>query len=112
SARTERPGGPAVRGRRRRRRFLIAAPFLVVLLWASASYTVWMSQPTSLGWGVRSVEWVRQDVPFGNWLVDEAERVYYSLTGPKKGGPPLKSLPGVGLSQPSTSGAGAPAPAV
>jgi len=88
---------------------LIAAPFLVVLLWAIASYTVWMLQPTSLSWGVRSVEWVRQEVPFGNWLVDEVERIYYTLTAPKKGGPPLKSLPTVGLSQPPTSGTPAPA---
>src|SRR6266581_4323720 len=102
-------GGPAVRRRRRRRRILIAAPFLVVLLWAIASYTVWMLQPTSLSWGVRSVEWVRQEVPFGNWLVDEVERIYYTLTAPKKGGPPLKSLPTVGLSQPPTSGTPAPA---
>jgi hypothetical protein len=49
---------------------------------------------------VRSVEWVRQDVPFGNSLVDEAEHVYYTLNAPKKGGPPLRSLPPVGLSRP------------
>src|SRR5262245_37487923 len=111
SARDEQLGGPAVRRRRRRRRIVIATPFLVVLLWASVSYAVWMLQPTSLGWGVRSVEWVRQDVPFGNWLVDEVERVYYTGTGPKKGGPPLNRWPPVGLSQPPASSTGAPAPA-
>jgi hypothetical protein len=111
SARGQLLGGPAVRRRRRRRRILIAAPFLVVLLWAIASYTVWMVQPTSLSWGVRSVEWVRQDVPFGNRLVDEVERVYYSWKAPKKGGPPLKGLPTVGLSQPPTGHTPAPAAA-
>src|SRR5690242_4686825 len=90
------------------RRILLAAPFLAVLSWAMVSYTVWMVQPTSLTWGVRSVEWVRQDVPFGNWLVDEAERVYYTLNAPKKGGPELKSMPPFGLSQPPTSRGPAP----
>src|SRR5260370_42420170 len=70
AARGEQPGGPAVRRRRRRRRIVIAAPFLVVLSWAIVSYTAWMLQPTSLSWDVRSVEWVRHQVPFGNWLVD------------------------------------------
>ena len=51
----------------------------------------------------RSVEWVRDDVPFGNWLVDEVEHVYYTMTAPKPGGPQLKSLPAVGLPQPTTS---------
>lgn len=64
------------------------------------SYTIWMVQPTSLPFGVRSVEWVRADVPLGNSLVDEIEHVYYSLNAPKKGGPQLKSLPAVGLHPP------------
>jgi len=89
--------------RRRRRRILIAAALLVVLLPAIYSYTSWMLQPTSLSFGVRSVEWVRHKVPFGNWLVDEGEHVYYTLNAPEKGGPQLKSLPPVGLSQPRTS---------
>jgi hypothetical protein len=109
SARVELLGGPAGRRRRRRRRILIAAPFLVVLLWAIASYTVYMLRPSSLSWGVRSVEWVRQDVPFGNWLADEVEHIYYTSKAPKKGGPSLRSLPTVGLSQPPTSGTSAPA---
>jgi Phosphodiester glycosidase len=32
-----------------------------------------------------------------NWLVDEAEHVYYTWKAPKKGGPQLKTLPAVGL---------------
>jgi hypothetical protein len=86
-----------VRRRRRRRRILIAAPFLVLLSWAIVSYAVWMVQPTSLPWSVRSVEWVRQDLPFGNWMVDNGEHVYYTLNAPQKGGPQLRSLPTVGL---------------
>jgi hypothetical protein len=82
---------------------LIAAPFLLVLLWAIVSYTTWMLQPTSESWNVRSVEWVRHKVPFGNWIVDEIEHVYYTWNAPKKGGPQLKALPVVGLSQTATS---------
>jgi hypothetical protein len=66
---------------------------------ALISYAIWMLQPTSVSFGVRSVEWVRADVPFGNWLVDEIERTYYGAHAPKKGGPQLKSLPVVGLAQ-------------
>ena len=96
-AREERPGGPAVRRGRRRRRILIAAPFVVLLSWVVVSYTAWMLQPTSLRWQDRSAEWVRSEVPFGNWLVDEGEHIYYTANAPEKGGPQLKSLPTVGL---------------
>jgi hypothetical protein len=98
--------------RRRRRRLtrrgrlvraFIAAPLVVVLLWATASYTVWMLRPTSLSWSVNSVEWVRYNVPFGigNWVADHVEQVYYSSQAPKKGGPQLKSLPKVGVRHPT-----------
>src|SRR5580704_18836757 len=80
----------AARLRRRRRRIVIAAPFVVVLSWAIVSYTAWMLQPTSMRWDARSAEWVRNEVPFGNWLVDHGENIYYSLNAPKTGGPPLK----------------------
>lgn len=59
-----------------------------------------MLQPTSLSWNIRSVEWVRADVPFGNWIVDHIEQIYYTANAPSKGGPQLKSLPVVGLSVP------------
>ena len=87
------------RRRRRRRRRLIAAPFLALLLWAIASYTTWMLKPTSMTWTERSVEWVRHEVPFGNWIVDNVEHVYYTLNAPQKGGPQLKALPAVGVPQ-------------
>ena len=89
----------AARRRRRRRHGLIAAPFLALLLWAVVSYTTWMLEPTSMTWNERSVEWVRQKVPFGNWIVDNIEHVYYTWNAPKKGGPQLKTLPAVGLPQ-------------
>ena len=80
---------------------MIAAPFLVVLSWAIVSYTAWMLQPTSMRWDERSAEWVRNEVPFGNWLVDHGEHIDYSLNAPKTGGPQLKSLPTVGLNPPA-----------
>ncbi len=76
---------------------MVAAPFVILLAWASISYTVWMVRPTSLSWSVNSVEWVRHNVPFGNWTADHIEQVYYSLNAPKKGGPQRKSLPAVGV---------------
>ena len=57
------------------------------------SYATWMLRPSSLPFGVRSVEWVRADFPFGNTIVDDIEHIYYSSKAPARGGPQLKSLP-------------------
>jgi hypothetical protein len=76
---------------------VIAAPFVVVLSWAIVSYTVWTLQPTSMTWSEHSAEWVRNEVPFGNSMVDQGEHIYYSVNAPKTGGPQLKTLPAVGL---------------
>jgi hypothetical protein len=60
-----------------------------------------MVKPSSLPLGVRSIEWLRGH--HGNWLVDEAERVYYGWWhAPKKGGPQLKILPVVGIAPAAT----------
>ncbi len=59
-----------------------------------------MLKPTSMSFTARSVEWVRQDVPFGNSLVDKVEHVYYTANAPKKGGPAPSRLPALGLSLP------------
>jgi hypothetical protein len=82
---------------RRRRRLLFASPFIAFLIWALTSYAVWMFEPTSMTWSERSAEWVRTDFPFGNWLIDEGEHIYYTMNAPAKGGPQLKRLPQVGL---------------
>jgi phosphodiester glycosidase len=63
------------------------------------SYISTMLMPSSLPLGVRSVEWLRSH--HGNWLVDEAESVYYGWKTPAKGGPQLKSIPRVGIAQPA-----------
>ena len=69
---------------------------LVVLSPALYSYTTTMLKPSSLPFGVRSVEWLRAN--HGAWLVDDAEHIYYGWwKRPKKGGPQLKALPAIGL---------------
>jgi hypothetical protein len=85
-----------------RRRRLVALSILGFVLWFVGSYALWMARPTSMNWSERSSEWVRADVPFGNWMVDEGEHVYYTANAPKKGGPGLKRLPSVGVTTPVT----------
>ena len=80
---------------------LLGAAALVLLSPAVYSYTATMVQPSSLPLGVRSVEWLRNH--HGNWLVDEAERVYYGMKAPTKGGPQLKTLPAVGVAPAATT---------
>jgi hypothetical protein len=82
--------------RRKRRRWIVVSGAVVLLLSPVVySYASTMLQPSSQPLGVRSVEWLRNN--HGNWLVDEAEHVYYGWKAPKKGGPQLKALPVVGL---------------
>ena len=70
------------------------AVVLILLAPALYSYISTMAQPSSLPLGIRSVEWLRTH--HGAFLVNEAERIYYSLNAPSKGGPALKTLPTVG----------------
>jgi hypothetical protein len=58
------------------------------------SYVRAMLAPSNVGFGVRTVEWLRDHG--AAWLVSDIERIYYSANAPQKGGPPLKSLPSVG----------------
>jgi hypothetical protein len=88
---------------------LIAASLVVVLSWATVSYTGWMLRPTSTSFFARSVEWVRTDVPFGNSVVDKIEQINANWNAPKKGGPQLTSLPNVGMGRSHTGQKSAPA---
>jgi hypothetical protein len=81
--------------RPRRLRRWIPVILLVFLLPAIYSWTRMAMLPSSLPLGVRTVEWVRMH--HLNWLVDNAEHVYYTWQTPAKGGPQLKTLPVVGL---------------
>jgi hypothetical protein len=82
--------------RKRLRRRIFGVALLAAVSYFVITYAVWMLQPTSVAFGPRSVEWVRADVPFGNWIVDNIEQAYYSAGAPKKGGPQLKNLPAPG----------------
>lgn len=79
---------------RRRRRTAAVVVVLVVLAPVLYSYVSTMVRPSSLPLGVRSVEWVRTH--HGAWIVNTAERIYYSWSAPSKGGPALRTLPTVG----------------
>ena len=67
-----------------------------------------MLAPSNVGFGVRSIEWLRDNG--GAWLVNDIERVYYSVNAPAKGGPALKALPKVGLQSGGAESLYAPPP--
>src|ERR1700756_3716006 len=81
--------------RRPRLRWWIPLFLFVLLSPAIYSWTRMATSPSSLPLGVRTVEWLRTN--HFNWLVDDAEHVYYTWKTPAKGGPQLKTLPTVGL---------------
>ena len=94
AASKHRSPGPTPLWRRLRRVALLA--LAICLAPALVSWLNALSRPRNVGVGVTTVEWVRSHG--GNPLVSEVENVYYTLTAPSKGGPPLKSLPQVGVS--------------
>jgi hypothetical protein len=85
--------------RRARRILLLAA--IACLVPAGISYLGAMGEKHNVGLGVSSVEWLRRNG--GNSLVSQVENWYYTLNAPEKGGPPLRSLPQVGV---ASAGAG------
>jgi hypothetical protein len=93
SARSERRCEPVPFWRRARRIAVLAA--IACLVPAGISYVGAMGEKHNVGLGVSSVEWLRQNG--GNSLVSQIENWYYTLTAPAKGGPPLRSLPPVGV---------------
>ncbi|MDE3130808.1 MAG: phosphodiester glycosidase family protein [Acidobacteriota bacterium] len=92
----------------RRRRLIWGAivPLSLFVLYFGISYADYMLKPTSMTFAERSAEWVRNAVPFGNWIIDTAE--HYTASAPRKGGPGLKHLRsvGVGAALPAGSHAG------
>lgn len=87
--------------RHARRVILLAVAFCLIP--AAISWLGALSRPRNVAIGVTTVEWVRAHG--GNPLVSEVENIYYTLTAPSRGGPPLKSLPQVGVADRS-GGAG------
>lgn len=80
-------------GARIRREIVLAS--LVALIVAGVSFASAMSKPSNVGFGVRSVEWLRDNG--AAWLVSDIEAAYYSVNAPSKGGPGLKALPTLGV---------------
>ena len=64
---------------------LILLVDLVVSFWGA------MAGPSNTSFGVRAVEWLRDNGAAG--VVSDVESIYYSLNAPATGGPPLKRLP-------------------
>jgi hypothetical protein len=87
SSRRSRPMGPRIV--RVRRIATIAAT--ICLVPAFVSYVGAVTGRSDSGIGIRTVEWLRDNGARG--LVDRVENLYYSLTAPSKGGPPLRALP-------------------
>ena len=79
--------------RRARRVLLIAA--CLCLVPAAVSWVRMLSHPRNVSWSIATVEWARAHG--ANPLVSQVENWYYELNAPSKGGPPLKSLPQVGV---------------
>jgi hypothetical protein len=99
---TRRHGGrPPVSGIVRLRRIAVVAA-LIVLLPTAISFLSAMTRPSNSSFGIRAVEWLRDNGGAG--LVAKVESVYYSLTAPSKGGPTLKALPKVGYGASGTAG--------
>jgi predicted DNA-binding transcriptional regulator AlpA len=82
---------------RRRPRLRVWVPLVLLAFLSPAiySWTRMATMPSSLPLGVRTVEWLRMN--HFNWLVDDAEHLYYTWKTPAKGGPQLKTLPTVGV---------------
>jgi Phosphodiester glycosidase len=86
SGQSSRPTGGVTRVRR-----IAAIAAAICLIPAVVSYVGALAGRSDSSIGVRSVEWLRDNGARG--LVDRVENLYYSLTAPSKGGPPLKTLP-------------------
>ena len=85
---------PAIPTWRRIRRIVLIAA-LLCLVPVAVSWVRMLNKPRNVSWNIATVEWVRAHG--GNPLVSQVENWYYELNAPSKGGPPLKSLPHVGV---------------
>lgn len=83
-------------------RALVIVVALVLAVVISSAYVRAMLAPSSLPLPMKTVEWVRDNGGAG--LVSLAERVFYTATAPKPGGPGLRTLPAVGATRASSHG--------
>lgn len=81
----------------------------MLIAYVTISFASAMSGPSNSPFGVRAVEWLRDNG--AAWLVSDIESVYYTWNAPSTGGPALKALPRVGTSAAGAAGRYSP-PAV
>ena len=68
---------------------------MFLLAWVTIAFWSAMSGPSNVSFGLRTVEWLRDNG--AAWLVSDVERFYYSWSAPSTGGAALKRLPKVGI---------------
>ncbi|HUN79246.1 MAG TPA: phosphodiester glycosidase family protein [Solirubrobacteraceae bacterium] len=93
---------PSAPGPLRRVRRVLGIAALAALVPALVSFLAMLARPSNSSFGIRAVEWVRENGAAG--VVTHIESIYYSLEAPSKGGPALRTLPRVGVA--SAGGAG------
>ncbi len=89
-------------------RRIAALVALLLVVDAFGSFAGAMLRPSNVGFGVRVVEWLRDNGAAG--LVSNVEAVYYSLNAPSTGGAALRALPHVGVAAGVSARAYAPPP--
>ncbi len=82
---------PPSHGRLHRGRRITLIAAIICAIPAAVSFIGAITGPSNTGFGIRAVEWLRDNGARG--LVNRVENVYYSLNAPATGGPGLKSLP-------------------
>jgi hypothetical protein len=80
---------------RPRLRRIGALSCLLLLLTTGIAFASAMSRPSNVSFGIRFVEWLRDNGAAS--LVSDVEAVYYSVNAPSTGGPALRALPKVGI---------------
>jgi hypothetical protein len=89
-------------------RRIVALTILFLLADVIVSFATTVSSPSNSAFGVRAVEWLRDNG--AAWLVSDVESVYYSWNAPSTGGPRLKALPKVGVASATARVGYAPPP--
>jgi hypothetical protein len=93
---------------RHRARRIVVLTALILLLDLVVSFWSAMGGPSNVSFGVRAIEWLRDNGAAG--MVSDIESAYYSLNAPATGGPPLKRLPRVGAGAQVRAASYAPPP--
>jgi hypothetical protein len=89
-------------------RRIITLTLAILLGYVALSFASAMNAPSNTPFGVRAVEWLRDNG--AAWLVSDVEALYYSFNAPSTGGPRLKALPRVGVASAATGGGYSPPP--